>query len=132
MIGRTRRVAVALALAVALEASSAAGAGGVKLDAEQAATAELIRSVWPDAHEGDAVRVAWCESELRPWIVSPRNRNGTRDHGVFQLNDGGTMQGLGLTAAEALEPEANVRAALRLWRARRWRPWSCRRVLGRR
>jgi len=71
-----------------------------------------------------AIRIARCESHFDPHAVG-RNRNGTRDYGVFQLNSGGTMQGLGLTAAEALDWRTNIDAAYRLYRRRGWQPWVC-------
>ena len=44
---------------------------------------------------------------------------------VFQLNSGGTMQGLGLSAADALDWRANFAAARRLYLRRGWQPWVC-------
>ena len=35
-----------------------------------------------------AVSLAWRESAFNPRAVSPPNRSGTRDWGLFQLNDG--------------------------------------------
>lgn len=94
----------------------------VGLDGEQRAVAALVRARFPAAQRGHAVRVAWCESRLRARATG-HNRNGTVDRGVFQLNSGGTMQGLGLSAADALEAEANIDGAYRLWRRAGWRPW---------
>lgn len=71
-----------------------------------------------------ARRIVACESS---WNHRARhvNRNGTVDYGLFQINSGGTMQSLGLTRAQALDPAANIAAAYRLYRARGWRPWVC-------
>ena len=77
-----------------------------------------------------AVRVAWCESRLNPNSVSPKNRNGSRDHGLFQLNDDGTMQRLGVTHSTALDISANVNAAWVLLQDRGWKPWTCAHALG--
>jgi len=35
-----------------------------------------------------AFALAWRESQYNPWAVSRPNRSGTRDWGLFQLNDG--------------------------------------------
>ena len=71
-----------------------------------------------------AIAIARCESEFDPH-ARHRNRNGTIDYGVFQLNSGGTLQSLGLTPATALDWGANIDAAHRLYRARGWKPWVC-------
>jgi hypothetical protein len=94
--------------------------------------AHLIRQIWPDASEDKAVRVAQCESGLNPIAVGGPNSNGTLDFGVFQFNDGGTLQAYlpGSTfhakVDAALHAGDNIRAALDLFRARGWEPWSCR------
>lgn len=71
-----------------------------------------------------AVRVAWCESRLNPTATN-RNTNGTTDHGVFQINDGGTMQGLGINRSQAMQLDSNVSAAKKLYDDRGWQPWVC-------
>lgn len=77
-----------------------------------------------------AVRIAWCESRLNPNSVSGKNRNGSRDHGLFQLNDDGTMQRLGVSRSTALDITANVDAAWVLLEDRGWKPWTCAHSLG--
>lgn len=95
------------------------------LSADPGTIESMIRARWAGTGQADvAVRVARCESTLRP-DARHRNRNGTVDWGVFQLNDGGTLQALGLTRQEALDPEANIDAAYRLWRRYGWRRWAC-------
>ncbi len=102
---------------------------GVSCDS---AIASLIRQIWPDGSEDKAVRVAKCESGLNPIAVGGPNSNGTLDFGVFQFNNGGTLQSYlpGGTYKEkvdnSLHAEANIKAALQLWRDRGWDPWSCR------
>jgi peptidoglycan hydrolase-like protein with peptidoglycan-binding domain len=94
--------------------------------------ATLIRSIWPDGSEEKAIRVARCESSLNPISVGGPNTNGTLDVGVFQFNDGGTLQAYlpGSTSLAkvdaALHAPDNIRAALALYRDRGWQPWSCR------
>lgn len=97
----------------------------------------IIAGVFPAAEVQRAVAVARCESGLRAGLVAGPNTDGTYDHGLFQLNDGGTLQGLLLAAGEpaerfdvAAEPLWNTRAARLLWERRGWQPWVCAAHLG--
>lgn len=109
----------------------ASASGGMSVSCDSA-VADRIRAIWPDGTQDKAIRVARCESGLNPIAVGGPNGNGTLDFGVFQFNDGGTLQEYlpGATRAEkvdnALLAEANIRAALQLYRARGWQPWACR------
>ena len=71
-----------------------------------------------------AVKIAWCESRLNP-VATNKNRHGTTDRGVFQINDGGTMQTLGINAKDAFNTSSNIRAAKNLYEDRGWQPWVC-------
>ena len=73
----------------------------------------------------DAIKIAWCESRLSPTSVNKRNPNGTFDYGLFQLNDGGTMQRLGVNKESAIDPFVNAKAAKVLFDDRGWKPWAC-------
>lgn len=117
-----------------------AGAPGVPPAAtgagEAAQVVAAIQRYFPAQEWERAGAVARCESGMRS-VVSPPNRNGSVDFGIFQLNDGGTLQGLlvedGYPADRvdlALNLEWNVRAAARLWSQRGWQPWTCAKTLG--
>lgn len=101
---------------------------GVSCDS---AVAQRIRDIWPDQVEDKAIRVARCESGLNPIAVGGPNSNGSLDFGVFQFNDGGTLQGYlpgDTTRAKidnSLHADDNIRAALALYRDRGWQPWAC-------
>lgn len=114
---RARRTIVAAVCAVGFIIPSAlpAPAGGIEA---------MIRARF-GKHGDAAVRVAHCESRLTARAVGGPNKDGTYDYGVFQLNNGGTMQGLGLRKREALDAATNIDAAYRLWKRRGWQPWSC-------
>ena len=96
----------------------------------------VVRRYFPAAQVGNAMAVVDCESSQQWWQRGPVNRNGTRDWGLFQFNDGGTLQGT-LTAigvrytslrqaqALALNPDINARMAIHLYRDRGWSPWVC-------
>lgn len=99
--------------------------GGVNLNTVSSAQIQaMIRQVFPDSLEAKAIRVATCESGLNE-IAIGRNTNGSRDYGVFQFNDGGTLQPYLGTTAHALSAGQNISAAYRLYQARGWQPWTC-------
>lgn len=108
----------------------------VATPASAAAALAGIRGAFPASEWVRAEMVARCESGLRS-VTSKPNGNGTRDHGLFQLNDGGTLQGLlGRAGADpsnialALDPAWNAKAAAELWKSRGWQPWTCAAKLG--
>lgn len=96
--------------------------GSVTLSKVSAATVQAqIRSVFGSAAT-TALAVARCESSYNEIAV---NRNSSsRDLGVFQLNDGGTLQGLGGTRAQALHYVSNISLAHTLYLQRGWQPWA--------
>lgn len=99
--------------------------GDVTLAYESTAEVDaMIREVFPDDIEDKAVEVASCESGLVP-IAIGRNTNGSRDYGVFQFNDGGTLQEYMPDTATALTARPNIEAALALYNERGWQPWYC-------
>lgn len=96
---------------------------------------KLVKKNFPADQLGNAMAVAQCESGQRS-IVGATNSDGTTDWGVFQLNDGGTLQGslrtIGVTFGDtraaqvaALNPVTNVKAAGAIYRDRGWAPWVC-------
>jgi hypothetical protein len=123
------RVIVAALAATAM----AAAVPAVPAQAHAVTRAEIVQMIhaqWGPTVGPTAVAVAHCESRLDPGATH-RNRNGTRDWGLFQLNDGGTLQGLGLTQDSALDAKRNIEAAWRLYRSRGWQPWVCIRLIHR-
>ena len=94
------------------------------LSKKQAMIVLEIKNNFGDKLFRKAVAIAWCESRLNSTAFN-KNRNGSADRGVFQLNDGGTMQGLGITSKEAYDFYANIRAAKALYNNRGWQPWVC-------
>ncbi len=136
------------AIANAIAAAQATEAFPVELGADFATAAiptgrrtseaeilSLVRKHFPSSEVGNAMAVARCESGLSN-AVGKVNSNGTRDFGVFQINDGGTLQaalrslGIEYTSItqarkKALNPETNVRLARVIWDSRGWQPWTC-------
>jgi hypothetical protein len=72
-----------------------------------------------------AIRISWRESRLLPNVVNDKNTNKTMDWGLFQLNDGGTLQHTGNEPGpSALHPRKNAAAARFLIRTTGWGPWN--------
>jgi cell wall-associated NlpC family hydrolase len=99
-------------------AAAASGALGPK------ALVQLLESV---GFKGEGLRTAWAvamrESHGRPGAVSPPNSNGTRDHGLFQLND--IHLGRSIDASQVYDAEANARAAYRMTKGgTNWSAWA--------
>ncbi len=112
--------------------------GGAVPEGGSTSTAEvltLVRAHFPADQVGNAMAVSRCESGHGNRVSKP-NTNGTRDFGVFQINDGGTLQAalraVGVSSSsiadareKALKPELNVRMARAIWDSRGWQPWTC-------
>lgn len=98
--------------------------------ARQLAGMTAVLRVFPPEERRDALQVAWCESRLDPGAVGPANRNGSRDFGLFQFNDGGTLQHYIGSEARAMDAVTSARAARTYAGERGWRPWTCGELVG--
>jgi len=96
---------------------------------------DLVSANFPADQVGNAMAVSRCESGHGNRVSKP-NTNGSRDFGVFQINDGGTLQAalraIGVSFSDitdarekALDPALNVRMARAIWDSRGWQPWTC-------
>jgi len=95
----------------------------------QAVSAFHIRKVFKSRLGRDAfrsaLRIAWRESRLLPNIVNDKNKNKTMDWGLFQLNDGGTLQYAGKEPGEKiLQPRRNAKAARFIVENAGWGSWG--------
>lgn len=95
----------------------------------------LVKKYFPADQLGNAMAVAACESGHSN-ARGAQNSDGTTDWGVFQLNDGGTLQSsldaIGVSYSStaearqlAMKTEINVRAAASIYGSRGWAPWVC-------
>ncbi|MEI8083172.1 MAG: hypothetical protein WCI74_15145 [Actinomycetes bacterium] len=95
----------------------------------------LARRYFPADQVGNAMAIAACESGQRS-VRGATNSNGTTDWGIFQLNDGGTLQSslaaIGKPADDkraaqvaAMDAATNVRAAAKIYSSGGWGPWVC-------
>lgn len=95
--------------------SSLASTGAVSSSTQLSPT-QLVDVLKRAGFQGEGLRTAWAlamrESHGRPGAVSPVNPNGTRDHGLFQLND--IHLGRNIDASQVLDPVANAKAAYRI------------------
>lgn len=85
----------------------------------------LVSRYFPANQVDNALRIIQAESGGNASIISPVNRNGTRDVGLFQIND---VHGLSTAARQ--DPETNVRFAAQLFARSGWQPWSTAPKLG--
>ena len=92
---------------------------------------EIVEIVCHPRYEWDceeALAVAWCESWHRPGAVSGKNTDGSRDWGLFQIND----SAWGPTAfpqscPNVLVPTTNTWMAHKIWQlsGNSWELWTC-------
>ena len=88
----------------------------------RAQAAQIIRDVWPDDLEDEAIRIATRESNLSPTV-----RNSCC-YGLFQIYYAAHrtwLAGMGITsAAQLYDPRVNATAALALYNISGWAPWA--------
>lgn len=89
-----------------------------------------------DKNCAEALAIANCESGLSPFNFSVKpNRDGTEDHGAFQVNDKWhqkrfeQMYGIPFEIG-IYDPELNVQYAKFLYEHSGWNAWTCKKVLG--
>ena len=73
------------------------------------------------------VRIAQAESSGNPYEIN-KNKNGTRDHGLFQINDVNvpslTKVGIIKSKDDLYDPEINTKAAAFLHKQQGLKPWN--------
>ena len=88
----------------------------------KAQVAQIIRDVWPDDLEDEAIRIATRESNLIPTV-----RNSCC-YGLFQIYytvHRTWLASIGVTsAAQLYDPHVNASAALALYNKSGWGPWG--------
>lgn len=83
----------------------------------------LIRKTFPEDVER-ALAVAKCESGFNPDAYNGKNKNGTTDGGLFQINSSHDKR-LNELGLDKWNPEDNVAFARMLYEENGWRPWVC-------
>jgi hypothetical protein len=131
-------IAAAAAAPAVLQAPPVVVPAGAKIATDE--VRRLVAIHFPQSQITNAMAVSRCESSHSN-AIGAVNSNGTRDWGLFQLNDGGTLQNalraIGVPFAStaeaqqlALDAETNVRAARAIFNGRGWSPWVCAAKLG--
>ncbi len=84
----------------------------------------LIRETFPEDSQ-TAIAIAKCESGLSATAYNPKNKNGSVDRGLFQLNSvhDASLERMGL---DPWDVEDNVEFARHLYDQRGgWSDWVC-------
>lgn len=117
-LSRARRVVAVLLVVFALSACTPEDMIRVAFS-ERGAT---------QVQQDQAIRVAHCESTLRPEAVSP----GGGNWGLFQINriHRARVEAMGYTWDQMLMPYQNAQVAAAIWSEQGWQPWTCARKLG--
>lgn len=80
---------------------------------------QKIRDTFPEDPD-TAVRIAKCESSMNPKAINRKNKNGSVDYGLFQINSVH-----GYTENYLMDIDNNLRIARELYDRQGWRPWVC-------
>lgn len=91
------------------------GTGEVTLSPPSGKIERLIYETFGQENFKVAVAVAKAESQLNPQAVG-KNRNGTTDCGVFQINSIHKLE-------NCTDPETNIRCAYEMFQKSGWTPW---------
>jgi hypothetical protein len=93
---------------------------------------EPLKKYFPENELNNAQNVIMRESSFNPQAIHV-NSNGTRDIGLFQINDihaPEIMKQFGYTMDDMLDPEKNMQVASWLFQQRGWQPWVAAQELG--
>lgn len=86
----------------------------------------IVREVWPDDTEDQALKVFTCESHLNPDALGKLGERGIAQiHPVHR----DMVRRMGFSWDQMFDARDNVTVALDIFEASGWKPWSCRRVL---
>lgn len=84
---------------------------------------EKIRETFPEDPD-TAVLIAKCESGLNPNALNTKNKNGTSDGGLMQINSVHDTRLLEL-GLDKFNVDDNLAFARILYEERGWKPWVC-------
>lgn len=79
----------------------------------------MRRAGWPEAAIPVGIAVAMAESGGNPNATN-KNRNGSTDYGLFQIN---SIHGSLVVGKNWSDPVENARMALKLYKDSGWKPW---------
>lgn len=84
---------------------------------------EKIIETFPEDAE-TALKIAKCESELNPSAVNNRNKNGSVDKGLYQINSVHDKRVRELDL-DLFDTDDNLKIARLLYEEHGWKPWVC-------
>jgi hypothetical protein len=89
----------------------------------------LVSKYFPSEEVDNALRIIQAESAGKPDACSPWNNNGSRDYGLFQINDKAHPEFF--ENFKIYDPEYNTQSAFKIWSKRRnWTEWSTAKIPG--
>lgn len=96
-----------------------------------------ITTIFPQSEWKNATKIALAESSGQNTAISPPNKDGSRDYGTFQINQGWFPEltrvfGTPVNAATILDTELNTRAAFYIFTkaGNKWSDWTTAKKLG--
>jgi hypothetical protein len=89
----------------------------------------LIAKYFPQEEVVNALKIASKENGAGDPGRTHRNRNGTVDYGLFQINSVHAAK-VGGNLEKLKDPETNVKVAFQIWQEQGWRPWTTAKKLG--
>ena len=93
---------------------------------------QMIQKYFPEQEVNNAQNIAMTESSFNPQAINV-NTNGTRDIGLFQINEihaPEILKQFGYTMDDLLDPEKNMQVASWLFQKKGWQPWVAAKKLG--
>lgn len=88
----------------------------------------LVKKYFPENVVGTFVRIAQAESSNRAYITNAGNKNKTKDHGLFQVNDVHKKELIDANVIQntddLYDPETNTKAAAWLYKKYGTQPWN--------
>lgn len=84
---------------------------------------EKIRDTFPEDPE-TALAIAHCESALNPSAINNRNKNGSVDKGLYQINSVHDKRVRELEL-DLFDTDDNLKIARLLYEEHGWKPWVC-------
>ncbi len=93
---------------------------------------EMITKYFPQQEINNAQNIAMKESSFNPQAINV-NPNGTRDVGLFQINEihaPEILKQFGYTMDDLLDPEKNMQVASWLFQKQGWQPWTTAKTIG--
>lgn len=92
----------------------------------------ILQKYFPPEELNNAQNVVMGESSFNPWAVNA-NKNGSKDYGLFQINDIHAKQIkdlFGYSMNDLFDPLKNIEVASWLWKQQGWTPWVAAKGLG--